>query len=123
MKKTKRILAVLLIAVLAFTFLTGCGSQQSQLTGVDWHVQKTVGFSGMDDMTPEQLYQVTFEFRNDGVVVGKAAGQEMLRFQWSMDGDYIVWIIPGTAASSYYYTLSGDTLTMWNTMEYIRMVR
>lgn len=119
-QKLLRLLPCMLIFMMV---LTSCGSQQSQLTGVDWHVQKTVGFSGMDDMTPEQLYQVTFEFRNDGVVVGKAADQEMLRFQWSMDGDYIVWIIPGTAASSYYYTLSGDTLTMWNTMEYIRMVR
>ena len=121
-QKILRLIPCILIFMMVMTVFTACGSQQPRVNGA-WHLQETVGYGELDDMTTDQLYLVTFEFRNDGVLLGKVAGQEALRFQWSIEGDRIVWIMPGTAASSYYYTVSGNTLTMWNTSEYLRMVR
>lgn len=118
-QKMLRLIPYILIFMMVFT---ACGSQQPRVNGA-WHLQETVGYGELDDMTTDQLYLVTFDFRNDGALLLKVADQEALQFQWSIEGDRIVWIMPGTAASSYYYTISGNTLTMWNTAEYLRMVR
>lgn len=96
MKKSKKVLSMLLVMVLALTMLVGCSNKISKNDPIigTWAISSMVG---MDKAQLEELgLTFTMTFNEDGTVVADFNGEENSS-SWEKDGDQ--YIVDGDAES------------------------
>lgn len=96
----KRLTFILALVLVCASVLTACESKISDVTGTTWVLSSATSVDGQEvtsEMIEQFLGEITYEFKEDGVVIVSASGKSG-EASWSQDGDEITISGNGTTA-------------------------